>query len=167
MKWITREYVSVDRTACAWLIRKFVDERAEFIFVPVEQIQEVAKKEEAIPYDAPAVELGHHGDKVSFDAIAEKYKITDPAVLELAKIVRAVDTHHPEESREGPGLRALIDGIVIAAKDDHEAVAKTSQIYDALYTNCKLKVIREKYKKETEKMDKGCRTEFLKRRLAD
>jgi len=167
MKWVTRQHVSVDRTACPWLIRKFVDPRAEFIFVPVEQIQKVAKREKAIPFDAPAVELGHHGDKVSFDAIIEKYKINDPAVLELAKIVRAVDTHHPEASPEGPGLKALVAGTVTLAKDDNEAVAKTSQIYDAFYTNCKLNVIREKYQKEVEKMDKEHRIEFLKKKLME
>ena len=91
MKWVTREHVHVDRTACPWLINRFVDRNAEFIFVPVEKIEEVVKKEKAIPYDAPGVELGHHGDKCSFDAIIEKYKIKDPAVLELAKVVRGAD----------------------------------------------------------------------------
>ena len=92
MKWVTRQYVHVDRTACPWLIKKFVDPKAEFVFVPVEKIEEVVRKEKAIPYDAPNVELGHHGEKCSFDSIVEKYKINDPSVLELAKIVRAADT---------------------------------------------------------------------------
>ncbi len=92
MKWVTRQYVHVDRTACPWLIKRYVDPKAEFIFVPVEKIEEIVNKEKAIPYDTPDVELGHHGDKCSFDAIVEKYKIKDSAVFELAKIVRAADT---------------------------------------------------------------------------
>src|SRR5512137_141377 len=87
MKWVTREYVHVDRTAIPWMVRRFVDSNAEFLFVPVEKIDEVVKKEGAIPYDAPGVELGHRGEKCSFDAIIEKYKLTDPALLKVAAIV--------------------------------------------------------------------------------
>jgi len=96
----------VDRTACPWLIEKFVDPKAEFIFVPVERIAEVVKSEKAVPYDAPDVELSHHFDRCSFDAIVGKYKIRDPAVLELAKIVRAADTDKAEAAPEAAGLDA-------------------------------------------------------------
>jgi len=167
MKWITRQYVHVDRTACPWLIKKFVDPKAEFIFMPVEKIEEIAMKEKAIPYDAPGVELGHHGDKCSFDAIVEKYKIKDPAVLELAKIVRAADTDKMEAAPEAAGLEAVMTGFGIASKDDYETIAKASPVYEALYTNCKLKLIREKYKTEIEKMDRKQRREFLKKKLKE
>jgi len=167
MKWVTRQYVHVDRTACPWLIKKFVDPEAEFIFVPVEKIEEVVKKEKAMPYDAPGVELGHRGDKCSFDAIIEKYKIKDPAVLELAKIVRAADTEKAEAAPEAAGLDAVMTGISIVAKDDHEAIARASPVYDAFYTNCKLKLIREKYKADIEKMDRKQRREFLRKKLIE
>lgn len=165
MKWVTRQYVHVDRTACPWLIERFVDPEAEFIFVPAEKIEEVVKKDKAIPYDAPGVELGHHGDKCSFDAIVEKYKIKDPAVLELAKIVRAADTDKAEEAPEAAGLDAVMTGISIVAKSDHEAIEKARPVYDAFYTNCKLKLIREKHKAEIEKMDRKQRREFLRKKL--
>jgi hypothetical protein len=165
VKWVTREFVHVDRTACPWLIKRFVDPEAEFIFVPAEKINEVVRKEKAIPYDAPDVELGHHGDKCSFDAIVEKYKIKDPAVLALADIVRAADIDKPETAPESAGLDAVMTGISIIAKNDHEAIEKASPVYDAFYVNCKLKLIRERYEDEIEKMDRKKRREFLKRKL--
>jgi hypothetical protein len=165
VKWVTREYVHVDRTACPWLIKRFVDPKAEFIFVPAEKIPEVVKKEKAMAFDAPDVELGHHGDKCSFDAIIEKYKIKDPAVLELAKIVRAADTDKIETAIEAAGLEAVMTGLGIASKSDHETIAKASLVYDALYNNCKLKLIRNKYKAEIEKMDRKQRREFLTKKL--
>lgn len=167
MKWVTREYVHVDRTACPWLIKRFVDSKAEFIFVPVEKIEEAVRKEKAIPYDAPGVELGHHGDKCSFDAIIERYKIKDPAVLELAKIVRAADTESHEAVPEAAGLDAVMTGFSIIANDDHEAIAKAEPTYNAFYVSCKLKLIREKYKAELEKMDRKQRREFLRKKLTD
>ena len=167
MKWVTRQYVHVDRTACPWLIKRFVDPKAEFIFVPVEKIEEVVKKEKAIPYDAPNIELTHHGEKCSFDAIVEKYKIGDPVVLELAKIVRAADSDKMETAPEAAGLEAIMTGIGIVSKDDYEAIEKARTVYDALYTNCKLKLIREKYKGEIEKMDRKQRREFLKKKLIE
>ena len=167
MKWVTREFVHVDRTACPWLIKRFIDPKAEFIFVPVEKIPEVVKKEKAISYDAPDVELGHHGDKCSFDAVVEKYKIKDPAVLELAKIVRAADADKMETAPEAAGLEAVMTGLGIVSKGDHETIAKASPVYDALYNNCKLKLIREKYKAEIEKMDRKQRREFLIKKLME
>lgn len=93
MKWVTWEYVHVDRTACPWLINRFIDPKAQFMFVPAEKIPEPVKKENAIPYDAPGVELGHHGQKCSFDALIKKYNVKDPAVLRFAEIVRAAHGH--------------------------------------------------------------------------
>jgi hypothetical protein len=157
----------VDRTACPWLIKRFIDPKAEFLFVPAEKIEETAKKEKAIPYDAPGVELGHHGDKCSFDAIVEKYKINDPAVLEVAKIVRAADTDKMENAPEAAGLEAVMTGLGILSKNDYETIAKATPVYDAFYTNCKLRLIREKHKAEIEKMDRKDRREFLRKRLIE
>lgn len=157
----------VDRTACPWLIKRFVDPKAEFIFVPVEKIEEVVKKEKVIPYDAPNIELTHHGEKCSFDAIVEKYKIRDPAVLELAKIVRAADTDKMETAHEAAGLEAIMTGIGIVSRDDYEAIEKARPVYDALYTNCKLKLVREKYKDEIAKIDRNERREFLRKKLKE
>jgi hypothetical protein len=167
MKWVTREYVHIDRTACPWLIKRFVDQKAQFIFVPVEKIEEVAKKNNAIPYDAPGVELGHHGEKCSFDAIVEKYRIEDPVIVELAKIVRAADTDKPETSAVGAGLSAIMDGISLVAKDDFEAIRNAVPVYDALYNYCKIELMRARYKDELEKMDKKERRKFLKQKLKE
>jgi len=167
LKWVTREHVHVDRTACPWLIKRFVDPKAEFVFVPTEKVLETAKKENAIPYDAQGVELGHRGEKCSFDAIIEKYKIKDPALLEMAKIVRAADTGKLESVPEATGLEAVMTGITATAKDDHEAIAKASLVYEALYNFCKLKMVREKYKSEIEKMDRKEVREFLRKKLTE
>lgn len=157
----------VDRTACPWLIKRFIDPKAEFLFVPAEKIEETVKKEKAIPYDAPGVELGHHGDKCSFDAIVEKYKINDPAVLEVAKIVRAADTEKMENVPEAAGLEAVMTGLGIVSKDDYETIAKATPVYDAFYTNCELRLIREKHKAEIEKLDRKDRREFLRKKLIE
>ena len=167
MKWVTRQYVHVDRTACPWLIKRFVDPNAEFIFVPTEKIEEIVKKESAIPYDVSLAELGHHGEKCSFDAIIEKYGINDEAVLNLALIVRAADTDKLATVPEAAGLEGIMMGIGIVAKDDYEAIEKARIIYDALYTHCKLKIIRSLYKAEIEKLEKPERREFLKKKLAE
>jgi hypothetical protein len=159
--------VHVDRTACPWLIKRFVDPKAEFMFVPAEKIEDTVNKEKAILYDAAGVELGHHGDKCSFDAIVEKYKIADPAVLELAKIVRAADTDKMKMAPEAAGLEAIMTGFSISSKDDTETIAKTGPVYDAFYTNIRLKMIREKYKAETATMNMKQLVEFLRGRLKE
>jgi hypothetical protein len=140
MKWITREYVKVDRVACPWLIKKFVDKDAEFIFVPGDKVMEEASRLDAIPYDVKNVELGHHGKECSFEAIVKKYKLTnDPALVLLGKIVNAADTdntlyHQPE----GPGLEAIAEGFRhLGFKNDHEVNAAEWIVYDALYAYCK------------------------------
>ena len=141
MKWITREHVKVDRVACPWLIKKFVDPQAEFIFVPREKVLEEAKRLEAIPYDIADVELGHHGAECSFDAIIKKYDLAkkDPALVLLAKIVNGADTdnalwHQPESV----GLQAIAEGFRhMGYKDDHEINAAEWIVYDALYAYCK------------------------------
>ena len=167
MKWVTREYVHVDRTACPWLIKRFVDSNAEFIFVSPDKIGEVVEKESAIPYDTPNAELGHHGERCSFDAIVEKYGIDDLAVLEVAKIVRAADTNTMATVPEAAGLEATMNGISMAAKNDNEAVEKAGIVYDALYANCKVKIIRIEHKAEIEKLDKIEQRQFLKKKLME
>ena len=167
VKWVTRQYVHVDRTACPWLIKRFVDPSAEFIFVPPEKIEDTMKRESATPYDAPNVELGHQGEKCSFDAIVEKYKIDDPSVLELAKIVRAADTNKLATAPEAAGLEAIMTGIGITAKNDYETIEKAGTVYDALYNNCKLRIIRGLYKREIETLDKRERREFLRKKLME
>jgi hypothetical protein len=144
-----------------------VDSKAKFIFVPVDRIEDIVKKENAIPYDAPSVELGHHGEKCSFDAIIEKYDIKDDALIELAKIVRAADTDKPEISNEGAGLSAIMTGLSAAAKNDLEAIEEASPVYDALYNYCKVKLITERYKQGIEKMDRPQKRRFLKEKLKE
>src|SRR5262245_57821122 len=126
MKWITREYVKVDRVACPWLIKKFVDKDAEFIFVPTDKVMEEASRLDAIPYDVKNVELGHHGKECSFEAILKKYKLrNDPALVLLAKIVNAADTDNTlYRQPEGPGLEAIAEGFRhLGFKNDHEVNA--------------------------------------------
>src|ERR1041385_1482213 len=122
MKWITRENVKVDRVACPWLIKKFVDPDAEFLFVSAEQVLKIAEREGAIPFDVEGVELGHHEGKCSFEAIAQKYNISDPAIQLLAKIVHGADVSKDLYGRlEAPGLKAIAEGFrSLGLKDDQE-----------------------------------------------
>jgi hypothetical protein len=146
MKWITRERVKVDRVACPWLIKKFIDPQAEFLFVPRDKVLEVADHEGAIAFDVRGVELGHHGGKCSFEALVARYKIDDPAVHFLAKIVHGADVEQDLFGRpEAPGLEAIAEGFrYLGLKDDHEILAKEFIVYDALYAYCWQKVQEEK-----------------------
>jgi len=139
LRWVTRERAMVDRIACPWLIRRFVDPQAEFLFVPADKVLEVAKEKNAIPFDAPNVELGHQGDKCSFDAIIHKYGLTDPALLELAKVVRGADTPNRNLTPESPGLNSIAAGFRLISKDDFDNMAKQWPVYDALYAHFKAK----------------------------
>ena len=147
MKWITRERVKVDRVACPWLVKKFVDKEAEFIFAPADMVMSEAKRLDAIPYDVKDVELGHHGKECSFEAILRKYKLMDnPALALLGKIVNGADTdntlHH---QAEGPGLQAIAEGFRhLGYKNDHELNAAEWIVYDALYAYCQEMIIRGK-----------------------
>ena len=165
MKWITRKHVHVDRVACPWLIRKFVDSDAQFIFAEPEEIDRVAEETGATPFDAEGAELGHHKDRCSFDAIVEKYQLLDEAVLELAEIVRAADTKVFDLAPESIGLAAIADGASMVFDSDEEAVEKGAYVYDALYANCRLRRLREEYATELEEMDHRGRREFLRSRL--
>jgi hypothetical protein len=139
MKWVTREKVKVDRVACPWLIQKFVDPTAEFIFVPVEQVMDVAKEQNAIPYDVKGVEFGHHGKECSFDAIVQKYGLDkDPALVLLAKIVNGADTDNSLWNQpESAGLNAIAEGFRhLGFKNDHVQIAAEKIVYDSLYAYC-------------------------------
>jgi hypothetical protein len=147
MKWITRERVKVDRVACPWLIRKFIDPGAEFLFVPAENVMEVAKRENAIPYDVPGVEFGHHGKECSFDAVMKKYELgRDPALVLLGKIVNGADTDNSLWNLpEAAGLNAIAEGFRhLGFKNDLELIEAESVVYDALYAYCQEMVRRNK-----------------------
>src|SRR2546427_12772467 len=137
MKWVTREKAKVDRIACPWLITRFVDPKAQFLFVPREKVDEVAKRENAVPFDSPGVELTHYKEngeeRVSFDAIIKKYKLKDPALLDLAKIVRGADAKIPNPPAESAGLEAAAHGFRNLAKDDFDNMRLQFPTYDALY----------------------------------
>jgi hypothetical protein len=139
MKWVTRQKVKVDRVACPWLVKKFIDPEAEFLFVPPDDVITTAEREDAIPFDVPAVELGHHDGKCSFEAIVEKYAIDDPAVQLLAKIVNGADVAADLYGRpEAPGLKAIAEGFQqMGLPDDHAILALEFPVYDALYVYCR------------------------------
>lgn len=140
MKWITRERVKVDRVACPWLIRKFVDPEAEFLFVPADKVLETAEREGATPFDVKGVELGHHGKECSFDAVLKKYGLDrDPALVLLAKIVNGADTDNSLwQQPEAAGLEAIAEGFRhLGLADDHELLRAESIVYDALLAYCR------------------------------
>jgi len=140
MKWVTREHAMVDRIACPWLIKTFIDKNAEFLFVPSEKVLEAAQKEDAIPFDTQGVELGHHGEDVSFDAIIKKYNLKDTALLELAKIVRGADTANRTLTPESAGLFAVARGFRQISGNDYDNMRLQFPVYDALYAFCRLKI---------------------------
>jgi hypothetical protein len=137
MRWITREKVKVDRVACPWLIKKFVDHDAEFIFVPAGQIEAKAHELGATTFDIEGCELGHHGEDVSFNSILRKYKLTEPALVLLGEIVRAADSHPSNPHPAGEGLRWVAFGFSALGLSDHKILEKEFIVYDALYAECK------------------------------
>jgi hypothetical protein len=139
MKWITREKARVDRIACPWLITRFIDRHPTFLFVPDDQVLAVAAREEAVAYDVPNVELGHHGERCSFDAFIDKYALADRALKALAEIVRGADTDARQLTPESAGLYAAASGFRLIAKDDHDNMARQFPMYDALYAYCRSK----------------------------
>jgi hypothetical protein len=139
MKWVTRERPQVDRIACPWLIKRFVDPDAEFLYAPRDQVLAVAEREGATPYDIPDAELGHHGEGCSFDAIVHKYGLAknDPAMARLALIVRGADTQQRDLAPESRGLVAIAQGFSAVYDDDHAQLAAELPVYDALYAWCR------------------------------
>jgi len=139
MKWITREKVKVDRVACPWLIKKFIDSGAEFVFLP--QNTDWSSISDGTVYDVPNCELGHHGEDVSFDSILKKFRLTNPALRLLAEIVRTADSHPKEPHPAGEGLRWVAHGLSALGLSDHEILDREFIVYDALYAECERRVM--------------------------
>ena len=137
MKWITRERPKIDRIACPWLIQRFIDKEAEFLYVPDNQVLKVATETGAIPYDVPDVELSHEGDLCSFDAFLKKYHLTEPALDQLALIVRGADTSTLDLTNQSAGLYAISLGLSANYSNDHEMLKHGMVMYEALYAWCK------------------------------
>ena len=140
MRWITREKVKVDRVACPWLIKKFVDPRAEFVFLPA--TTDWASIKDGVVYDVPNCELGHHGEDVSFNSILKKYQLTDPALQLLGEIVRAADSHPSKPHPAGEGLRWVAHGFSALGLSDAKILQREFIVYDALYAECQRCVSR-------------------------
>ena len=141
MKWITRSHVHVDRVACPWLISRFIDSEAEFIFVPKTQVLERAGKEGAIAFDTPGAELHHEGDLCTFDVIIRKFDLNDPALLRLARVVNAADTDRLYKDPLAAGLEAIAVGYGLRFPNDLENLKRQFEVYDALYAWCRLDVL--------------------------
>jgi hypothetical protein len=135
MKWITREHIKVDRVACPWLVKRFIDAEASFAFLPKNTDWSAVK--DGIVFDTPGCELGHHGEDVSFDSILKKYSLTDPALLLLAQIVRTADSHPAAPHPAGEGLRWIAHGFSALGYTDQELLEREFIVYDALYAECK------------------------------
>jgi len=142
MKWITRERPKIDRIACPWLVARFVGPEAEFLYVPGADVQRVATQIGAILYDVPGAELGHVGERCSFDAFLSKYGLTDPALAHLATIVRGADTDRLDLAPQSAGLYAISLGLSHCHADDHQMLAHGRVIYDALYAWCQCEAAR-------------------------
>jgi rhodanese-related sulfurtransferase len=136
-KWVTRERPTIDRIACPWLVSRFIDPEAEFIYVPAATVMDAAKSSGATPYDVPNVEFGHHDEFCSFDAFVRVYGISDPAVDRVALIVRGADTGRPDLTPQSQGLLAISQGLKVNFTDDHAMLAQGMVIYDALYSWCR------------------------------
>jgi hypothetical protein len=138
MKWVTRSHVHVDRVACPWLIKRFVDSEAQFIFVPVSRIDDVIKNDIAIPFDTTGVELGHKNGKCSFESIIEKYELKDKALLRLAKIIHAADTNSFDTDPLAAGFEAIAVGFSLRYPEDKVNLEHQFEVYDSLYAWCRL-----------------------------
>jgi rhodanese-related sulfurtransferase len=140
--WVTREHPKIDRIACPWLISRFVNPQAEFVYVPANQVAAIAEKTHAVPYDIDGVEFGHVGDRCSFDAIVRIFEIADPALDQLATIVRGADTGRPDLAPQCEGLLAISYGLSANHPDDHQMLRHGMVLYDALYASCRLRLGR-------------------------
>lgn len=142
MKFVTREKPKVDRVACPWLIKKFIDPNAELLFVPADEVLKAAEREGALPYDVANVELGHQDGGSSFESFIRKYNLTDPALLELAKIVRAADTQDRQAAPEGEGLRQIANGWHLLDWSLEKRLEVGFAVYDCFYAVCQERVIK-------------------------
>lgn len=144
MKWITRSHVHVDRVACPWLITRFIDSGAEFLFVPKSKVLERAEKEKAIPFDTPGAELHHRENLCTFDVIIQEYGLNDKALLRMARIINAADTNRLEADPLAAGFEAVAVGFGLRYPDDRENITHQFEVYDALYAWCRLNTAAEK-----------------------
>ena len=142
MKWITRSHVHVDRVACPWLITRFIDSDAKFLFVPKSKVMEIAEKTGAIPFDTPGAELHHRDALCTFDVIIKDYGLTDKALLRMAKVINAADTNHLDADPLAAGFEAIAVGYGLRYPDDLENIENQFEVYDALYAWCRLDVAR-------------------------
>jgi hypothetical protein len=138
MKWITRSHVHVDRVACPWLITRFIDSEAEFLFVARSKVLEIAEEQGAVPFDTPGAFLHHRDGLCTFDVLIAEYELSNPALLRMARVVNAADTGHPEADPLAPGLEAIASGYGLRYPDDVENVERQFAVYDALYAWCRL-----------------------------
>src|SRR6185295_3904741 len=166
MKWITRERPKIDRIACPWLIKRFVDREAEIIYVPFDQVIQKAKELDAIPFDLPDVEYTHYGDRCTFDYILEKHKINDPALQILALIVRGADTDRHDIAAQASGLWAISAGLSYNFRDDHQLLEKGLLIYDALYSWARYLQNEKHTQSPIENLLLDVYTKFLKQKSA-
>ena len=143
MKWVTRSHVHVDRVACPWLIKRFIDSHAELIFVPKSEVLKVADKEQAISFDAPGAAYDHEGDLCTFDVLIREYNLEDKALLRLSKIVNAADTDNFDKDPVAAGLEAIATGFGVRFPNDEENLSYQFEVYDALYAWCKLQIASE------------------------
>ena len=144
MKWITRSHVHVDRVACPWLITRFIDSDAEFLFVPKSKVMEIAEKEGATAFDTPGAELHHREDLCTFDVIIKEYELTNKALLRMAKIINAADTNRLEADSLAAGFEAIAVGYSLRYPDDLENIERQFEVYDAMYAWCRLDVAGSK-----------------------
>ena len=164
MKWVTRRFVHVDRTASAWLIKNFIDENAEFVFI--DYPREQPKPEHGTPFDIKGVELGHKDGKCTFEVIMEKYRIEDPILKKVAQIVHAADIEGElQKVPEAAGVLAVFTGLRLIAKDDFEALNIGFKVWDSIYAYFKAQEIKEKFKDKLKEMDRIARIEFLRSQI--
>jgi hypothetical protein len=142
MKWITRSHVHVDRVACPWLITRFIDSDAEFLFVPKCKVMEIAEKEGAIPFDTPGAELHHRGEMCTFDVIIKDYELTDKPLLRMAKVINAADTDRLDADPLAAGFEAIAVGYGLRYPNDLDNIEGQFEVYDALYAWCRMDVAR-------------------------
>ena len=166
MKWITRERPKIDRIACPWLIKRFIDSNAEIVYAPFDEIKSIVKNSGAIPFDIPDVEFTHYNDQCTFDYFIKKYKINDPAIHSLAIIVRGADTDRHDLAPQAPGLWAISAGLSHLIKDDYELLEKGMLIYDGLYNWAKYHQQEKHTRNATEQLLIGVFEKYLEKRSA-
>lgn len=163
MIWVTRSNVHVDRVACPWLIQRFVDKSAEFLFVPTADVEKVAAAVGGTPFDIKGAELGHKGIECSFNAIINKYELTEPALLDLAEVVRAADTDIEDPTHLATGLEAIATGTPLITANDHDALQHQKVVYDALLAFFRYKRLMTEYAEKTAKMTRAERKDFYQK----